>query len=403
MTKIEYKEGDEILSKLSFFTWSSLKRAGRLIMLSLLILSLSSSLTYAAGPLGISTSYPGISAQPGSSVTFPLTISGNGIVDLEVTSVPAEWTAEIFGEGKKIHRVYVPSDGKAQAELRVQIPSTAEDGSYNLSVAASGVGGRATLTLNVRIDANASGADKIEVQYPALSGPDTATFSFRGTLYNNSGRERFYSLGAKAPDGWQVSFKPAYQNNQITSLSLEPGKSQDLDISVKPPSGVTAGKYTITAAAIYGSEAATVDLEVVITGNYSLELSTPSGRLNQDLTAGKKGALTLTLKNTGSADLQAIKLSDSAPPGWTVTFEPETIDQLKAKEEKQVTAYITPDSKAIAGDYLVTIRASTNETSDSADIRVTVHTSTLWGIVGVAIIAGVIYWVVTTFNKYGRR
>ena len=403
MTKIEYKEGDEILSKLSLFTWSSLKRAGMLIMLSLLILSLSSSLTYAAGPLGISTSYPGISAQPGSSVTFPLTISGNGIVDLEVTSVPAEWTAEIFGEGKKIHRVYVPSDSKAQAELRVQIPSAAEDGSYNLSVAASGVGGRATLTLNVRIDANASGADKIEVQYPALSGPDTATFSFRGTLYNNSGRERFYSLGAKAPDGWQVSFKPAYQNNQITSLSLEPGKSQDLDISVKPPSGVTAGKHTITAAAIYGSEAATVDLEVVITGNYSLELSTPSGRLNQDLTAGKKGALTLTLKNTGSADLQAIKLSDSAPPGWTVTFEPETIDQLKAKEEKQVTAYITPDSKAIAGDYLVTIRASTNETSDSADIRVTVHTSTLWGIVGVAIIAGVIYWVVTTFNKYGRR
>jgi len=403
MTKIEYKEGDEILSKLSLFTWSSLKRAGMLIMLSLLILSLSSSLTYAAGPLGISTSYPGISAQPGSSVTFPLTISGNGIVDLEVTSVPAEWTAEIFGEGKKIHRVYVPSDSKAQAELRVQIPSAAEDGSYNLSVAASGVGGRATLTLNVRIDANASGADKIEVQYPALSGPDTATFSFRGTLYNNSGRERFYSLGAQAPDGWQVSFKPAYQNNQITSLSLEPGKSQDLDITVKPPNGVKAGEYTITAAAVSGSEVAKVDLQVVITGNYSLELSTPSGRLNQDVNAGKKSALTLEIENTGSADLQAINLSASAPPGWSVTFEPETIDQLKAKEKKQVTAYITPDSKAIAGDYIVSVSASARETSASADIRVTVHTSTLWGIVGVAIIAGVIYWVATTFKKYGRR
>jgi len=403
MTKIEYKEGDEILSKLSLFTWPSLKRAGMLIMLSLLILSLSSSLTYAAGPLGISTSYPGISAQPGSSVTFPLTISGNGTVDLEVTSVPAEWTAEIFGEGKKIHRVYVPSDSKAEAELRVQIPSTAENGSYNLSVAASGIGGRATLTLNVRIDANASGADKIEVQYPALSGPDTATFSFRGTLYNNSGRERFYSLGAAAPDGWQVSFKPAYQSNQITSLSLEPGKSQDLDITVKPPSGVKAGKYTITAAAAYGSEIAKVDLEVEISGTYRMDLSTPSGRLNLDTTAGKKGALTLELTNTGSADLRSVNLSASAPPGWAVTFEPEKIELIKSGEKQQVTAFITPDGKAIAGDYVVSISASAPETSDSADIRVTVHTSTLWGIVGVAIIAGVIYWVVTTFNKYGRR
>ena len=68
-----------------------------------------------------------------------------------------------------------------------------------------------------------------------------------------------------------------------------------------------------------------------------------------------------------------------------------------------MTAYITPDSKAIAGDYIVSISASARETSASADIRVTVHTSTLWGIVGVAIIAGVIYWVATTFKKYGRR
>lgn len=372
-------------------------------MLSLLILSFSSSITYGAGPLGLSTAYPGISAQPGSSVTFPLTINGTGFVNLEVASVPSEWTADIFGDGKKIHQVYVPSDGAAQAELRVQIPSTAKNGSYNLSVVASGSGSRATLPLNIKIDTDASGADKMEVQYPSLSGPDTATFSFRGTLYNNSGRARFYSLGANAPDGWQVSFKPAYQDNQITSLSLEPGKSQDLDITVKPPNGVKAGKYTITAAAVYGSEAAKVDLEVVISGTYRLKLSTPSGRLNQDLTAGKKGALTLELENTGSADLQAVNLAASAPPGWAVTFEPEKIERIKAGEKQQVTAFITPDGKAIAGDYVVSLSASATETSDNAEIRVTVHTSTLWGIVGVVIIAGVIYWVVKTFKKYGRR
>lgn len=396
-------EGDEILSNLLKLAYPYLKRAGRLIVLSLFILSLSFSTAHGAGPLGLSTAYPGISAQPGSSVTFPLTISGTGFVDLKVASVPSEWTAEIFGDGKKVHQVYVPSDGAAQAELRVQIPSTAKNGSYDLAIEASGSGGRARLSLNIKIDTNASGADKMEVQYPALSGPDTATFSFRGTLYNNSGRERFYSLGSNAPDGWQVSFKPAYQDNQITSLSLEPGKSQDLDITVKPPNGVKAGEYTITAAAVYGSEAAKADLKVVISGTYSLKLSTPSGRLNLDLTAGKKGALTLELENTGSADLQAVNFSASAPQGWAVTFEPKSIERLKSGEKQQITAFVTPDGKAIAGDYVVSIRASTRETADESEIRATVHTSTLWGIVGVLIIAGVVYWAVKTFNKYGRR
>jgi uncharacterized membrane protein len=68
-----------------------------------------------------------------------------------------------------------------------------------------------------------------------------------------------------------------------------------------------------------------------------------------------------------------------------------------------VTAFITPDGKAIAGDYVVSLTASASETSANADIRVTVHTSTLWGLVGALIVVGVISWVGWTFNKYGRR
>lgn len=390
------------MSNSSEFTVLNLKKVGKIILLSVLIWSFFLGTSYGAGQLSLSTPYPGISAQPGSSVTFPLTVSGTGFVDLEVTATPSGWTAGIFGDGMKIHRVYVPTNDSAEAELRVQIPSEAKSGDYSLSVEASR-SGRAKLLLNIRIDADASGSDKIEVQYPSLSGPDTATFSFRGTLYNNSGRARFYSLGANAPEGWQISFKPAYQNNQITSLSLEPGKSQDLDITVQPPKGVKAGKYTITTAAVHGSEVAKADLEVVISGTYRLELSTPTGRLNADLTAGRKGSLTLELENKGSADLQTINLSASAPPGWAVTFEPEKIERIKSGEKKQITAFITPDGKAIAGDYVLSINASASETSENADIRVTVHTSTRWGLVGAFIIVGVISWVAWTFKKYGRR
>lgn len=376
------------------------KKLALLFFISCLILC---ETAYAANALVLYTPYPGISAQPGSNITFPLTVRGSGFVDLEVSSVPSGWTAGIYGDGMRIHRVYVPSDDDAEAELRVKIPSDAKSGSYSLSVKASGTGATANLPLSIRIDDDAGGADKIEVQYPSLSGPDTASFSFRGTLYNNSGRPRFYTLGADAPDGWQVSFKPAYQSNQITSLSLEAGKSQDLDIVVQPPKGVKAGKYKITAAAVYGSEVAKADLEVVISGTYRLKLSTPSDRLNADLTAGKEGSVTLELENQGSADLHGINLSASTPAGWTVAFKPDSIETLKSGEKKQVTAYITPSAKAIAGDYMVAITASTDETSDSIDIRTTIHTSTLWGLIGVVIIFAVIAWVVTTFRKYGRR
>lgn len=391
------------MAKLLKFTGLNLKRVGRLVIISLLFLLFLSGTTYGAGQFSLYTPYPGISAQPGSNITFPLTVNGVGFVDLEVISTPSGWTAGLYGDGMRIHRVYVPTNDVSEAELRVQIPAEAKNGNYNLLVEASSGSSRAKLPLNIRIDADAKGADEMEVQYPSLSGPDTATFSFRGTLRNNSGRARFYSLGANAPDGWQVSFKPAYQNNQITSLSLEPGKSQDLDITVQPPKGVKAGTYTITAAAVSGSDVAQADLEVVISGTYRLELSTPSGRLNADLTAGRKGALTLQLENKGSADLQGINLSASAPSGWAITFDPVSIERLKSGEKQQVTAFITPDGKAIAGDYVLGISASASETSEKADIRVTVHTSTLWGLVGVVIIIGVISWVIWTFKKYGRR
>lgn len=359
---------------------------------------------YGAGNLSLSTSYPGVTVQPGGSITFPLTISGlSGSVDLKITSKPAGWTAGIYGDGMKVHRVYVPAGGQGQAELRVQIPQEAKNGSYDLVVEAASANNRARLPINLRVSSGESGADRMEVQYPSLSGPDTASFNFRATLYNNSGRARFYSLGARAPEGWQVSFKPAYQSNQITSLSLEAGRSQDLDIIVEPPKGVKAGKYTITAAAVSGNETAKADLEVVISGTYRLDLTTPSGRLNADVTAGRKGSLTLQIENKGSADLQGISFSADAPPGWAVTFDPAGIDRLKSGEKRQVTAFITPDGKAIAGDYVVSLTASASETSANADIRVTVHTSTLWGLVGALIVVGVISWVGWTFNKYGRR
>jgi uncharacterized membrane protein len=65
---------------------------------------------------------------------------------------------------------------------------------------------------------------------------------------------------------------------------------------------------------------------------------------------------------------------------------------------------LTPSSKAIAGDYMTTFSANgTGSAASSADIRVTVSTSTMWGIIGVAIVAIALLIAVGAVARFGRR
>jgi len=59
---------------------------------------------------------------------------------------------------------------------------------------------------------------------------------------------------------------------------------------------------------------------------------------------------------------------------------------------------------AIAGDYQATIRANaTGGQSESANFRITVLTSTLWGAVGIGVIAISLLVVVFAVARFGRR
>jgi uncharacterized membrane protein len=68
-----------------------------------------------------------------------------------------------------------------------------------------------------------------------------------------------------------------------------------------------------------------------------------------------------------------------------------------------VQALLTPSSKAVAGDYMVNVRASAKGDSSAADYRVTVTTSTLWGVAGIGIIAVALLVVVGAVARFGRR
>ena len=76
---------------------------------------------------------------------------------------------------------------------------------------------------------------------------------------------------------------------------------------------------------------------------------------------------------------------------------------LEAGATQELTAYVTPSDEAISGDYVVTMTASSDETSSAAEFRVSVKTETIWGIVGILLLVGVGACLWYVFRTYGRR
>ena len=68
-----------------------------------------------------------------------------------------------------------------------------------------------------------------------------------------------------------------------------------------------------------------------------------------------------------------------------------------------VPVTITPASDAVAGDYQVTLTVRGGTATDSINVRTTVNTSTLWGYVGIGLIALVVIALLLVFRRYGRR
>ena len=184
---------------------------------------------------------------------------------------------------------------------------------------------------------------------------------------------------------------------------MEPNATENISIEITPPGNVEAGTYSIPVQATTGTTSDELELEVVVTGSYDLELTTPRGLLSSDITAGDTKRIDLVIRNTGSAELKDIKLSSSKPAEWEVSFEPVSIELLAAGETENVQAVVRASRKAIPGDYALNMSANTPEANKSISFRMTVKTPMLWGWIGVGIILLVTAVILYLFRKFGRR
>ena len=111
----------------------------------------------------------------------------------------------------------------------------------------------------------------------------------------------------------------------------------------------------------------------------------------------------MIVANTGTAAAEAVEMSGSAPSGWKIEAEPKTVDRIPPNENKEVIFKVTPTGKAVAGDYVATVRAAARGESASQTFRVAVATSTQWGLIGAGIIGLALLVLFGAVMRFGRR
>ena len=357
----------------------------------------------ALNPVTLTTPYPAIEVAPGAKVSLTVWVETQdaGRVDLSLDGVSADWTVTLRGGGFLVNGVHSNGDEATEVTLDVSVPETAAEGVQRITVQALSDGSTASLPIDITVTPNAAGEVSLTTDFPELKGSTDASFSFTLTLRNDTPDDLTFGVAASGPPGWTLDAKVTSQA-QAASAIVEAGSSTSIEVTAEAPQNAAADVYPITVEASGGDTSAQAELSVEITGSYDLTLTTPDGRLSANASAGSQTDLSLVLQNDGTAEVADVSLSASTPTGWTVTFEPETVT-VPPQGEVQVTARLTPSGNAIAGDYVATFNARSDLADAEAQMRVTIETSLLWGVVGIGLIGLVLAGLWWTFRRYGRR
>ncbi|MBO9675240.1 MAG: hypothetical protein J7577_17465 [Sphingobacteriaceae bacterium] len=226
-------------------------------------------------------------------------------------------------------------------------------------------------------------------------------FRFSVSLHNGTSSQQLYELKADLPVGWQASYR--VEGSQVTSVNLEAGKTQEIAVEITASNTAPAKKYLIPFKAVSATQSLSLQLEAVVKGSYGSTISTPSGRLSEEVTSGAHKEIELEVRNTGTLPLNDLEVTAQLPTGWEASFEPSKITKLEGGKKAIVKASLKVPDKTIAGDYGATFSLSGNNANGQAAFRIFVKTSLLSGWIGILVILIAIAAVYVLIRKYGRR
>lgn len=355
--------------------------------------------------LVMTTPYPSVETRPGSLVQLDLTVvsATPTPVDLTVDGLPDGWEATLRGGGFVIRSITTEPDNGARVDLELVVPVGTPPGEYPVTVVAEGGGLRADVEVTLVIAEEVNTGIRLTADFPTLSGEPGGTFDYRLTVANDTPTEQTFTFDPTGPQGWTVTASPTAEERAQT-VTIEAGSTATVDVDATAPQSATQGTYPIEVAVIAPNGArGTISLEAEIVGTPDLSLGTADDRLNVSGGADAAKRIPMIVANPGTAELDVVRLAGTAPSGWDVSFDPQEIEGVQPGETAQVTAVVEPSPDAVAGDYSLTVRASSGSLSSNIDLRYTVEGSRTLGMIAIGVIVAAFVALGAVFVKFGRR
>jgi uncharacterized membrane protein len=353
------------------------------------------------------TDYPAVTIRPGTTSTISLRLQNYNVpperLELTVSDVPSGWTAVLLGGGQPVAAAMAATNGSASLQLRLDVPASAPMGTEVLKITAQGQGTNATLPIAVTLAKDLPAKLTVLPQLPELRGTARSSFEYQIAVKNDSGKRLVVALAADAPKNFETSFTESYGSQELNAVPIEPGQSKDVKLKVRPPNTIGAGRYPVAMRATAEDATAKTDVVLEVTGQPRLDITGRDGLVSARATAGTETTIPVLITNSGTAPADQIDLAGSGPNGWKITFEPKQIERIAPGQNQEVQALVTPAAKAIAGDYVTSVRATSRGESASSNFRITVTTSTMWGIAGAGIIGIALLVMVGAVARFGRR
>jgi uncharacterized membrane protein len=359
--------------------------------------------------------YSGQVISPDSEVSLEITLQNLGLrgdtFDFEVIDCPAGWTTEITRFNTVITGIYLGAEENASLNLLAWPPEDTlviPEGQYPVTLRLTSRMGHKTVetktVLKVVSQKKSRQALAISTSYPEISGPSDSRFAFSLDIKNNAAEDALVKLIADIPQSWEASFKPGYEEKQISSIQVPKGQSRSVTLDINPAYQADVGIYPVTVKAETPAGSAETPLTRNLTGTFKIRAVTSNDLLSMATEVGNPVTVSLYILNEGSANQKEISFMAVKPDNWQVEFKPEKLLDLAGRSTPTlVEMTVTPPPNALVGDYGLGLNIQGEKAQSNLDFRVTVRASSTWTWVGAVLIILVVGSLAFTFRKLGRR
>jgi uncharacterized membrane protein len=246
-------------------------------------------------------------------------------------------------------------------------------------------------------------------RYPIQQSVVGSAFEFEITLYYEGPEARTFDLDAELPEGWTGTFIGGYPETEISAFTVEPMKERETISFIVSPTeeNIPApGEYLFTVSAFSGDLSDSVDLKVIVVTaapQYLLYMSTATLQSEFSIRPDQPNHISVQLLNAQTGTVNDIVFSAEKPEGWDVIFTPSTIASLEYGVTQEIDVVVRPPAGTEAGDYPLVLKASGDQIDAEREYRMTVITSTAWGVAGIIIAIAVIVGLAIWFRQSGTR